>query len=253
MKKKIFIIVVILIVMCLCTCAVVAKTTNLNFYQKDLTEQDIELKTKIAEISDTKADFRHNKQERIQNKTHDISFEKFNSTNSAVRLAIYTNAAGDEFEYDLKTGKLVQVEMDSNVVVKTDDSIDIDTAHKIALEYFPDDCDINDYKQLAYDEREKGYFFWYARYIGEYWTMDSFSMMVGYDGSIVSYKDTTDDINWKKLDIDEKYINAKIQEYAKKKGITQIKGDYVCIYKGKVCIYCTYGNEYESITNIPLE
>lgn len=253
MKKKIFIIISILIVMCLCAGVVVAKTINLNFSQKDLTEQDKELKTKIAEISDTRVDFRHNKQETFENQTYDISFKKFNSENSEIREIIYANDFGDEFKYEVETGKLCEARIISKVVEKNENSIDIETAHKIAVERFPKKSDISQYTQIASKEMEKGYFFWYKRYIGKYETVDGFSMTVGYDGAIVTYHDTTDSIDWDKLDIDEKYIDTKIQEFATQKGITKIKGDYVCMYQGKVCILCSYGDEYTSVTYVSLE
>ena len=250
MKKKIFIIISILIVICLCAGVVVAKTINLNFSQKDLTEQDKELKTKIAEISDTKVDFRHNKQEILDNKTYNLSFKEFNSENSAIREVIYTNDVGDEFKYSVKTGVLTEADINSNVVEKASDSIDIDTAHRITLEHFPKNCDIKEYTQIAYKEMEKGYFFWYRRYIGKYKTMDVFSMTVGYDGRIVTLHDTTKDIDWKNLDIDEDYIDSKIQEYASENGITEITGDYISTHQGKVCVWCSYGT---SIIAVPLE
>lgn len=253
MKRKAMIIIAIVIAVFLCTGIVLAKTMKPDLAYKDLSDEDIVLKTKIAEISDTKVDFRHNKQEEVQGKKYDISFSEFNSNESAVRQVVYKNDLNDEFKYNIKTGKLYEFDIDSIVVEKTEDSIDIDTAHKIALEYLPKNCNIDEYTQRAYKETESGYFFWYERYIGKYSTMDSFSIVVGFDGLVVSYKDATEDIDWKKIDIDEKHINAKIKEYADKHGISQIQGDYVCLYKEKVCVWCSFGDEYEDITCIALE
>lgn len=250
MKKRTMLIISILLIMCLCTGAVVAKTIYPNISKKDLTEEDVALKTKIAEISDTKVDFRHNKQEILDNKTYNLSFKEFNSENSAIREVIYTNDVGDEFKYSVKTGVLTEADINSNVVEKASDSIDIDTAHRITIEHFPKNCDIKEYTQIAYKEMEKGYFFWYRRYIGKYKTMDVFSMTVGYDGRIVTLHDTTKDIDWKNLDIDEDYIDSKIQEYASENGITEITGDYISTHQGKVCVWCSYGT---SIIAVPLE
>ena len=253
MKKRTRLIILFLLIACLCTGAVVAKTIYPNISQKDLTQEDIVLKTKISEISDTKVDFRHNKQEILENKTYNLSFKEFNSKNSAIRQVVYTNDVGDEFKYSIETGVLTEANIDSNIVEKTSGSIDIDTAHKIMLEHFPENCAVEDYKQLSYVEREKGYFFWYKRYIGKYETMDGFSMTIGFDGAIITLHDTTNDIDWEELDIDEEYIDAKIQKYASENGITEITGDYVYLYQGKLCIECEYGDKYTSFTAIPLE
>lgn len=250
MKKRTIVIISILLSICLCTGAVCVKVIKFNDSFADLSEEDKELKTKIAEISDTKVDFRHNKQEILDNKTYNLSFKEFNSENSAIREVIYTNDVGDEFKYSVKTGVLTEADINSNVVEKASDSIDIDTAHRITLEHFPKNCDIKEYTQIAYKEMEKGYFFWYRRYIGKYKTMDVFSMTVGYDGAIVTYHDTTDCIDWKKLDINEKYVDTQIQKYATSKGIADIKGDYIYINQGKVCVACIVG---EYAIDIPLE
>lgn len=250
MKKRTIVIISILLSICLCTGVVCAKVIKFNGSFADLSEEDKELKTKIAEISDTKVDFRHNKQETFENETYDVSFKEFNSENSEIREIIYANDLGDEFKYDIKTGKLCEARIISKVVEKNDNSIDVETAHKIALEYFPKNIDVSQYTQIASKEMEKGYFFWYRRYIGKYETMDGFSVTVGYDGAIVTYHDTTDCIDWKKLDIDEDYIDSKIQEYASENGITEITGDYISTHQGKVCVWCSYGT---SIIAVPLE
>ena len=253
MKRRMVIFIAVFIAICLCTGVVVAKTIYLDFSQQDLTEQDIELKTQIAKISDTKVDFRHYKQETFENKKYDISFKEFNSEDSAVRKVVYTNDLGDEFKYDIETGNLVEADIDSNIVVKTADSIDIDTAHKIMLEHLPKDCDINKYTCSTYKEKDNGYRFSYTRYIGKYFTSESFNMTIAYNGAIIDFWDSTNSINWKNLEIDEEYIDTKIQEYARQNGITKIKGYDVCMYQGKVCVWCSYGDEYTSVTAVSLE
>lgn len=253
MKKRTIVIISILLAVCLCTGVVCAKVIKFNNSFANLSEEDKELKTKIAEISDTKVDFRHNKQETFENQTYDISFKEFNSEESAVREIIYTNDLGDEFKYDIKTGKLCEARIISKVVEKNDNSIDVETAYKIAAGYFPKNIDVSQYTQIASKEMEKGYFFWYRRYIGKYETIDGFSMTVGYDGTIVTYHDATYCIDWDKLDIDEEYIDSKIQEYASQNGITEITGEYVSLYHGKLCVECKYGDKYTSFTTIPLE
>lgn len=253
MKRKVALIIAIVVAVGVCVGTVFAEQLiNPSISLEGLSTEDKALKTKIAKYSDTKVDFRHNKQEIVQGKAYDISFLELNDETDPSKV-IYGNNSGDEFEYDIETGKLYYATIDSNVVEKTDDSIDIEAAHKIALSFFPEDCDIKEYDDYSSREGNNGYYFCYTRYIGQYMTTDSFSITIGFDGSVVNVRDSTDEFDGKNIDFDEEFVNSKIQEFAKEKGIAQIQGDVILVSEGKTRVSCSFGEDYHNIIEIPLE
>ena len=204
-----------------------------------LTDDDKKVKAKIAEYSDTVVDFRQKKQENIQGKNYDISFVKFNSNEDPNKI-IYENSLGDSFEYDIETGKLCNITLESNVVEKTVDSIDIDAAHKIALEYFPKDCNINEYTNDMSRECDDGYIFYYTRYVGKYMTTDAFRIVIGFDGSIVDINDATDVFEGKNINFDESYVDEKIAEYTQGKDDLELGMVVILQNEGKICADCSF-------------
>ena len=225
--------------------------------ESELTVEDKALQTQIAKYSNTKVDFRYNKQQKIQDETYDISFIKLNDETNPDKV-VYANEHDDEFEYDIKTGKLYYATIGSNIVEKTTDSIDIKTANKIALDFFPNDCNINEYKNYS-RENENGYYFCYTRYIGQYLTTDSFSITIGFDGSVVHFKDSTDEFDGIDISFDDDFIAAKVQEFLNEKENIEVVPDIILVSDGELCIYCSCeeklstGAVYEYITKISLE
>ena len=226
--------------------------------EEQLSEKDKELKAEIAKYSDTTVDFRYNKNVTIQGNSYDIVFEQF-STKENPKKIIYKNDLGDTFGYDIKTGKLCDITLESNIVEKTSDSIDIETAQKIALEYFPDDCNVNEYTVTESTEVENGYAIWYTRYIGKYMTTDAFRTQIGFDGSIIHINDSTDVFDGKNLDFDEDFITAKVEEYVNAHEGVKIGNTIILVDNGRVCIDCVCEYLYDDVsiskhhTNIPLE
>lgn len=248
MNKKIIAVIIGVIIVSICATVGIVYANNIRISEEqieNLTEEDKVVKTEIAKYSDTKMDFRKNMQEEISGKKHDIHFVEVNEYNT--KKVVYKNDLEDEFEYNIETGKLCEAVIYSNVVKKTDDSINIDEAHKIAMKLLPKDVNLNEYTQYAYRETNKGYFFWYIRYFGKYRSTDSFSATIGFDGSVVSLSDSTHIFNGKNIDFDEKYITAKIDEFAKENGAVNVKYDYatVLIDHGKICVDISYDIEQE--------
>lgn len=258
MNRKLAIVVALFIAVSVCASVVFAEQIiNTEKTFEGLPEEDKAVKTQIAKYSDTKIDFRKNMQEKLQDKTYDISFVELNDDTNPDKV-VYANDLGDEFEYDIETGKLYYATVGSNIVEKTTDSIDIKTANKIALGFFPKDCNINEYKNYS-REKEDGYYFCYTRHIGQYMTTDAFSITIGFDGSVVHFKDSTDEFDGIDINFDDDFIDAKVQEFLNGKENIQVVPDIILVSEGKLCMYCSCkeklsaGDVYEYITKIPLE
>ncbi len=261
MNRKFALIIALLLAMCVCASVVFADhliVDNKSF--ENLSTEDKAVKTEIAKYSDTEVDFRKNMQTKILDETYETSFVGLNEYNT--QKVVYTNENGDEFEYDVETGKLCEAVISSNRVSKSEDSIDIDTAHKIALKLLPEDVNIDEYTQYAYRQTSKGYFFWYIRYFGKYRSTDSFSATIGFDGSVVDLSDSTHEFSDKNINFDEEYITLKIDEFVKENGADSVDFDHatVLMSNGKVCV--SVGYEYINeegivtaslVSDIPLE
>ena len=269
MKRKLAYILALCIITSVCIGMVFATNDAYNtptIVESELTVEDKALQTQIAMYSDTKVDFRYNKQEKLLDETYEIYFSKFNSEYNPTQLT-YTNDSGDEFNYKIETGKLVNVVFNSNIVKKTDDSIDINTAHKLALKYFPKDLEINQYTKNIYEEDEDGYVFWYTRYIGKYQTTDAFRIKMSFEGKpiyITYATKLTDAINLstnKKVSFDEEFITSKIKNFEKENNIENADYDNAIVLTkdGKFYVSIYYetvtdsGAESCFTTDIPLE
>lgn len=251
MNKKIIMIIIGIVVVSICATFGIAHANDSLIPEEklqNLSEEDKVVKLEIAKYSDTEVDFRKNMQTKILDKAYETSFVGINEYNN--QKAVYTNEAGDKFEYDIETGKLWTAEIKSNIDEKRDTDIGIDEAHKIAMKLLPDDVDLDEYTQYAYSKTGKGYFFWYIRYFGKYRSTDSFSATIGFDGSLVDLNDSTHIFKGKNMDFDEKYITAKIDKFAKEKGAVNIRYDYatVLLESGEICVDISYDIEYDDGT-----
>ena len=249
-KKAIAIIVGIIIVSICATVGIVYASNSLISEEKlaDLTEEDKVVKKEIAKYSDTKIDFRKNMQEEILGKKHEIEFVEINKYNT--EKVVCKNDLGDEFEYNIETGKLCEAIIKSNVVKETDNSIDIDEAYKIAMKLLPDDVNLNEYTKDSYCQTGNGFYFRYVRCFGKYASTDSFSAIISFEGSVVSLNDNTDEFRGKDIDFSERYITEKIDEFAKENNAVNIRYDYatVLVEKGKLCVDISYDIEYKDGT-----
>ncbi len=237
-KRKLTLIIAIFLCCCICTSVVLA---NQHKIFTGLSEEDKAVKAEINKHIYTEVDFRKNMQQKILGKTYDIYFVKLNKEYEPTRV-IYTNDLGDDFEFDIITGYLCEAFINSNMVEESDDSIDIDTAYNIALKLLPEGISIDNYTQLEYRKSAKGYLFEYKKYIGKYRTTSSFRATIGYDGSVVDFRDSTYQYVGKNIDLDEEYVTSKIDEFAKKENAVNVKYDdaFVSIERGKVCARVYY-------------
>lgn len=264
MKKKFAFIIALSLSVIVCIGVVfaanVADNGSLKEILQPLTEEDKALQAEIAKYSDTKVDFRYNKQEKVQDKIFDISFSEFNSF-SKPRRAIYKNDLDDEFEYDIATGKLIHMTLNSNITKKTNDSIDIDSAQKLALTFFPKVRNIDDYERYICVETSSGYAFWYRKNIGKYAIDDEFRIEIGFDGAVIYISDLTEVFAGKSLDFDEKFLDSKIEAFAKENDAVNIDYEHatITLRDGKLCLRFAYeivtdgGAKSGFITEIPLE
>lgn len=232
--------------------AVVEKSNpeNLSQTEESLSAEDKAVKEEISKYSNTKVDFRHNTQEIIKGKSFDITFSEIDYLPS-YKGVIYINGLGDEFVYNTDNGKLRYAIMESVIVEKTAESIDFETAKRIAAEYVAENCDISKYTMNQHKEIEGGYYFCYTRYIGGYPSNDRYSIQIGYDGVIVYISDFTDTFIGKELNYDKEFINAKIKEYSAE---MEIDWDsiIICISDGRVAASYTVP-EAHAIAVTPLE
>lgn len=180
----------------------------------NLTVEDKVVKAEIEKYSDTTIDFRNNKQEKIGEKTYNLSFEKVDSMSNFENIT-YKNELDDEFRYDIDTGKLYYANIESVITEKNDNSIDIKSAQKVAYEYASSNCNISQYVLDLSKETVNGYHFSYSRYIGNYQTTDTFEITVSFGGEIsyiINNTNVFNGIDISNIEIDENWINTKINE-----------------------------------------
>lgn len=212
--------------------------------------EDKIVKSEISKYSNTTVDFRYNKQETIQGKEFNLTFEKIDSLNDYKRT-IYTNDSCDEFVYNTDNGKLRYAVIESAVTEKVAESIDKAAAKKKAEEYVFAKCNISDYTIDQEKETDKGYYFCFTRYIATYPSNDRYSVQIGYDGSIVYISDFTDTFDGKNINYDKAFIDAKIKEHS-----DETKVDWssvtVRLEEGKVAVSYTV-DENNAVYVLPLE
>lgn len=207
------------------------QNTTVETLPEVLSAEDKSVKAEIAKYSDTTVDFRNNKQEKIGKKDYDISFARVDSSNDYV---VYSDQAYNEFKYNIKSGKLYSANILSAVTEKGIDSIDIDAAQKIAYGYASSKCNIDEYTLDLSKETDKEYEFSYRRYICGYKTADVLAVDVSFAGDIIYIIDNTDlfkNIEIQKININENWVNTKIDEWFSENGEdgTELKEDSVII------------------------
>lgn len=185
------------------------KTENIKKFKDDAA-----VKAEIAKYIDTNVDFKNVKKEKIGNKSYDISFFEVDTILGQMR-ATYKNEQEDVFEYDINSGVLRYADIRSAVTEKNDSSIDKATAQKIAFSYAASNCDISEHPLDSAKETDKGYSFFYRRYIGKYRTPDVIVVEISYGGEIIYINNNTDffaDIDLTNVTIDEELVDSKIDD-----------------------------------------
>lgn len=181
-------------------------------------DEDMVLKTKIAEISDTKVDFRFKKQQLFSGKNYDLAFSRIGCITSEdiTSNITYKTETGDEVSYDLETGRLTMANFPSLATEKSTQSIDVIAAEEIAYNYAAANCDIDKYILDSKEERDNGYMFVYCKYIFGYRTNDKVRVLVGFDGTVISATIRFYAIDDEKISVDKTWFETQIEELEEK-------------------------------------
>lgn len=206
-----------------------AEAVNTSEIQKteidsNLSADDISLKKSISAVSDTKVDFRVNKQVELFGNTYKPTFSKLGDYDSNTHGSIiYKDNANNEFRFDLATGRLSAFYLLSETAFnKSDSSITASQAEKVAKDYYGNNY--NGYTFSECKEESGGYTFYYNKYYLGYKTDDSVIIRVGFNGKInrlitsansygnLNIKISDNKVEDEKQKITEKYKNVEIQE-----------------------------------------
>ncbi len=230
-----------------------------------LTIEDKAVKTEISKHSNTKVDFRYNKQEIIQDKKFNMTFSELDETFDNKKIK-YTNAENDTFVYELDSGKLFYARIRNAIVSKTGKSIGIEKAKKIATDYILEKCNLDGYTLYLCEETEEGYMFAYSKYYGGYKTDDSFGVGVGFNGSIFYIRDNTDLFDGVDLSVDADWIEQKISEtllkYEETTAEVDYENTYITLENEKPCLFVAinYGvspdgtiGSFMAVHTVPIE
>lgn len=220
-----------------------------------LSEEDMIVNAEIAKYNDNAASFTQKKQEKIGTKEYTLVFEQvgFSSTGGDESERVtYKTSSKDYFIYNVKTGNLESAILLSNYVEKTENSIDIDFAEKIARETISQKCDIDKY--VLYEKREvfDGYIFKYGKYIGDYRTAEGVNITVAFNGEISNIGLWTDIFDGIDVKIDEDWINAKLKEVILHytDAVTVID-KWISVENNKACLMVVLSNNF--VHSFPFE
>lgn len=207
----------------------------------ELSAEDKAVKAEIAKHIDTKVDFRYNRQETIGEKTYILTFKKVEidaAKNDESQRIIYSTKNGDNFIYNIKKGNLIMAYFTSAITSKTESSIDILLAEKIAYVLAKDFGNINNYNLSEKNELSYGYSFKYNKYVENYKTSEGVTITIGFNGDVVMVEDWTDIFDGIELTIDENWVNIKLQEVLAKyeAGTAEITDKWISAENGKPCL-----------------
>ncbi|MBQ8740824.1 MAG: hypothetical protein IJY79_04675 [Clostridia bacterium] len=222
-------------------------TTQKLSESENLSAEDKAVKAEIAKYNDDTANFRYNRQEKIGNKTYNLTFEKvgFAATGGDETERItYKNSEDDYFIYNLKTGNLETATFGSAITEKVETSIDINVAEKVAYNTALNKCDMSNYVLYEKTELSYGYSFKYNRYIGNYRTAEGINITVAFNGDIVSIGIWTDIFDGIELNISEDWINEKLDEAISyhNEGSVEVIDKWITEKDGKPCLMVVLSN-----------
>ena len=182
----------------------------------ELSNKDELVKAEISNHIDTAIEFRYSKQEKIQSREFNLSFSGVEEFQQKKELISYKNEFEDEFLYKADTGKLFLARINSNIVQKTEKSIDLNIAQKTAEEYVIKNYADNEMILSQFQEVGEGYFFEYSKFLFEYKTNATFEIIVSFDGDIVYIRDSADLLDNVAENIEEALIEQRHREVADK-------------------------------------
>lgn len=208
-------------------------STNQVQSQKPLSPEEIAMREEIAKVSDTTIEFPYTRQIEFNGIKYNAVYEKLkNSPRLDVYRIVYKTESCDTFEYDLLTGKLYDVEIESLSNVVAENKISKEKAQTIAQNYY-NNAGFNGYTFDECMDRDYGYAIRFVapKYKG-YKTDDCIVIRVNNMGDI--WYITIPDFHYDNLDYN--IDHAKVQE---KMQLPLHQGDkpttarLVCV-KGKV-------------------
>ncbi len=225
-----------------------------------LSAEDKALKAEIAKISDTKVDFRTKKQDKIGNKTYNMSYKEL-SKNAIMYSLPLDNGNEAEFTYYLKSGKLFQVIAPTDGYRKTEQSITLDEARKIAVNIAKQYCDTTVYQITTEEERMQFYEFIFSKKISGYNTADGIRLNLDFNGDIYILQVCTDIFKDENFVIDEATLVSKLEneintEFPDREGYT-VDEQRISVSEGKPVMeyYVTINGSspISTIYSIPIE
>lgn len=148
-----------------------------------LSAEDKALKAEIAKISDTKVDFRVNKQDKIGGKTYNMTYKELGDA-AILYTSTLDNGKEAKFTYNLKSGKLRQVVALTDGYTKTENSITLEQARKIAVNIAEQYCDISVYPLVEEKENMQFYQFIFSKKIGGYIAAEGIVVDLDFNGDI---------------------------------------------------------------------
>ncbi|MBQ8204074.1 MAG: hypothetical protein IJZ75_07335 [Clostridia bacterium] len=179
-----------------------------------LSAEDKALKAEIAKISDTKIDFRAQRQDKIGAKTYTSTYKEL--VDGKYPRIIYEskleNGKNAIFEYSVNSGNLTMAFTPTRVS-KTENSITLEEAQKIATNIAKQYCDTSVYKLSKAKESYMFYEFAFARYISGYETAEGVYINIDFNGDLYLLTIGTNIFEDKDFTVDEAKLTAALEKY----------------------------------------
>ena len=180
-----------------------------------LSAEDKALKAEIAKISDTKIDFRTQRQDKIGAKTYNATYKAL--VDGKYPRIIYEskleNGKTAVFEYSVNSGNLTRAYVPTGINSKSEKSVTFEEAQKMATAIASQYCDTSVYKIAKANEWSMFYEFTFARFISGYETSEGIYMLLDFDGNVNIMTVGTNVFENRDFTIDEAKMTAALEKY----------------------------------------
>ncbi|MBQ8203558.1 MAG: hypothetical protein IJZ75_04695 [Clostridia bacterium] len=182
-----------------------------------LSAEDKALKAEIAKVSDTKVDFRANKNQSFCGKDYNLSYKQINTlfTDKGTEKIDYMGKTEDgydaKFTYNLKDGKLFLAEFGVPKVQKQTDSISLSHAEKIAAKFALEFCDLKKYNLSFSREMNDYYMIAFANDTLGYETDDEIILQIDFNGNLIFLRDNTGIFEGMNFSVDETKLIPELE------------------------------------------
>ena len=180
-----------------------------------LSAEDKALKAEIAKISDTKVDFRTQRQDKIGAKTYNATYKEL--VDGKYPRIIYEskleNGETATFEYSVNSGNLTRAYVPTGINSKSEKSVTFEEAQKMATAIASQYCDTSVYKIAKANEWSMFYEFTFARFISGYETSEGIYMLLDFDGNVNIMTVGTNIFKDKDFTVDETKMTAALEKY----------------------------------------